>query len=168
MTYKSPLNAPGISRADARILTELQNEGRLSNVELAARVGMSPSPCLRRLKRLEEAGIIEGYAARVSKAALGYSVEAFAQIRLERHSEAETDSFRQAVAGVPEVIACFAVTGDTDYLLRIVARDLEAYGEFLRTRLLNLPNIKDIRTGFVIDTVTPGTVLPVPGGPIGR
>ncbi len=135
-----------LSDADKRILDVLQADGRIANVALAERVRMSPSPCLRRVKRLVQDGVIKGFAAIVDLKAIGLGVEAFAQVTIERHADAEATAFREAVKDVEEVLSCYAMTGELDFLLRIVVADLEAYGEFVRKTLLQLPSVKDVRT----------------------
>lgn len=150
-----------LSPADRRILDVLQHDGRITNVELAARVGMSPSPCLRRVKKLEQDGVIRGFTAQVDPRAVGLGVEAFAQVTIERHADAEATAFREAVKAVDEVVACYAMTGELDFLLRIVVADLDAYGEFVRKKLLRLPSVKDVRTSFVIEVVKAAPGIPV-------
>ncbi len=150
-----------LSAADLRILRVLQQEGRISNVELAERVGMSPSPCLRRVKRLEQDGVIKGYAAVIDPKVVGLGVEAFAQVNIERHTDADATAFREAVAALDEVVACHVMTGEMDFLLRIFVPDLDAYGEFVRRKLLRLPSVKDVRTSFAIEVIKASPTIPV-------
>ena len=150
-----------LSDADKRILDVLQADGRIANVALAERVRMSPSPCLRRVKRLVQDGVIKGFAAIVDPKAIGLGVEAFAQVTIERHADAEATAFREAVKDVEEVLSCYAMTGELDFLLRIVVADLEAYGEFVRKTLLRLPSVKDVRTSFVIEVVKTSPGIPL-------
>ena len=150
-----------LSDADRRILDVLQTDGRVANVELAERVGMSPSPCLRRVKRLVQDGVIKGFAAIVDPKAIGLGVEAFAQVTIERHADAEATAFREAVKDVEEVLSCYAMTGELDFLLRIVVADLDAYGAFVRQTLLRLPSVKDVRTSFVIEVVKTSPGIPL-------
>ena len=150
-----------LSAADRRILDVLQTAGRIANVELAERVGMSSSPCLRRVKRLVQDGVIKGFAAIVDPKAIGLGVEAFAQVTIERHADAEATAFREAVKDVEEVLSCYAMTGELDFLLRIVVADLDAYGEFVRKKLLRLPSVKDVRTSFVIEVVKTSPGIPL-------
>ncbi len=150
-----------LSAADLRILRVLQTEGRISNVDLAQRVGMSPSPCLRRVKRLEKDGVIKGYAALIEPKAVGLGVEAFAQVNIERHTDADATAFREAVADLDEVVACHVMTGEMDFLLRIYVADLDAYGEFVRRKLLKLPSVKDVRTSFAIEVIKSAPTIPV-------
>ena len=153
---------PRLSGADRRILRVLQREGRISNVELARRVGMSPSPCLRRVRRLEQEGVIKSYAAVVDPRAVGLGVEAFAQVNIERHTDADATAFREAVRSVDEVVACYVMTGEMDFLLRILVPDLDAYGDFIRRKLLKMPSVKDVRTSFAIEVIKNRPGLPMP------
>lgn len=146
---------------DLRILQVLQTEGRIANVELAERVGLSPSPCLRRLKQLEASGFIRGYAALVDRKRLGFGVEAFVQVSLERHQDRFDKAFRKAVLSHPEIVGCYVTTGEMDYLLHIVARDLEAYGRFTLEVLLKMPGVKDSKSSLVLEVVKDSTALPL-------
>lgn len=151
-----------LASADRRILREVQREGRIANVDLAERVGMAASPCLRRLKALEENGVITGWRAEVDRLALGYGVEAFAFVKLSQSQEGWRTRLIERLKGFDEVIACWALSGEVDLLLRCVAIDLEAYGEFAMNRLLTLPGVADVRSSFVMGVVKPDRGLPVP------
>ena len=118
---------------DRKILAELQRNGRISNVDLAAAVGLSPSPCLRRVRDLENAGVIDRYAAILDQAAGGYALSVFVQVTLERQVETALDRFERVVADRPEVMECYLMTGDSDYLLRVVVPDVAAYEAFLKS-----------------------------------
>ena len=146
---------------DLKILDALQANGRLTNVELAERIGLSPSPCLRRVKRLEEEGVIEGYSARVSRCKLGLGVTAFVAVGLDRHREEEAERFRKAVMKLPQVVACYAISGEADFLLEIVVADLNQYSEFVLKSLRRIPGVKDLQSSFALETMKPGTSLPV-------
>src|SRR4051812_825801 len=124
---------------DRRILEQLQRDGRLTNLELAERVGLSPSPCLRRVRILEQAGVIQGYAARLNRRKVGLGLTIFIAMNLERHGEVETDTFRDMIAAMPEVVACYVTSGEYDLLLQVVVEDLEEYREFSLNRLLKMP-----------------------------
>ena len=150
------------SRSDLRILTVLQEEGRIANVDLAERVGMSASPCLRRVRQLEADGVITGYRATLDPKALGLGIEAFVQINIERHRDEDTEAFRRAVLARPEVVACYIMTGEMDFLLHIRVADLEAYGAFAMGHLVRLPGVKDVKSSFVLETVKPPQRLPLP------
>lgn len=150
-----------LTDADLRILKVLQREGRLTNAELAERVGLSPSPCLRRLKQLEREGVIEGYAALLDRAKLGLGIEAFVRVNIERHKDADTEAFEREVRRLPEVIGVWMMAGDMDFLLHVVVPDLEAYGRFTRDRVIRLPGVKDVHTSFVIEAVKRRGELPL-------
>lgn len=143
---------------DCKILTVLQTDSSVSNAELANKIGLSPSPCLRRVKALEEQGVIEGYSAHVSRAALGLNVFAFVEVRLEHDN---TEKFLAAVVKTPEIVACHLMTGALDFLLQVAATDLAAYGEFVTNKLLKLPGVKDVRSSFVLKEVKRGGALPL-------
>jgi Lrp/AsnC family leucine-responsive transcriptional regulator len=149
---------------DRKLLREVQRDGRASVVALAERVGLSPTPCQRRLKRLEEAGVITGYAAVLDAPRLGLGLTAFVQVSLASRSEETVEAFHAAISRMPEVLAAWAMSGETDYLLQVVAADLEAYGEFATRRLLRLPGVKDTRSAFVLRSVKPPAGLPISAG----
>ena len=146
---------------DRRILKLLQEDGRLSNVDLADQVGLSPSPCLRRLRRLEQAGFIKRYAAVLDTEAVGLGVTAYVHISLERHDEATADRFEAMVRDMPEVTECYPVTGDDDYLLKVVASDLKAYSRFLMEDLMRQPGITNIKSSFVLGEIKSTTAVPL-------
>ena len=147
---------------DIRILDALQTNGRLTNLELAARVGLSAAPCLRRVRRLEDDGVIAGYTARLDRDRLGLGVTAFVRVNIERHHDADVDQFMKAVADLPEVTDCYVTSGESDFLLHVVVADLAAYRRFAMDRLLRVPGVKDIRSSFVIGIVKEGGALPLP------
>src|SRR5262249_32010395 len=124
---------------DLRIVTELQADARLSNVELAHRVGLSPSPCLRRVKRLEREGYIDGYRAALRRERVGLGFSVFLSVKIDRHANERALTFERAVSAMPEVIACHLVSGEADYFLEVVVPDLEHYQRFLIGKLLHLP-----------------------------
>ena len=146
---------------DLRILSILQAEGRLSNVELAQRVGLSPSPCLRRVRALEEAGVLSAYGAVIDQKKLGLDITAYIQVNLERHSDELVAQFESAVLREPEVVACYVMSGAFDFLLKVVTRDLEAYADFAMRRLLKVPGVKDIASSFVLEVVKAPGRLPL-------
>lgn len=152
-----------LDRIDRRILRDLQARGRMTNVELAKRAGISPPPCLRRVRALEETGCIIGYHAEVASEALGFGVMVFAHVGL--HSQAETDliAFEGLVTTWPEVRACHMLAGETDFLLKIVATDWDAYQRFLTTRLTAAPNVSVVKSALAIRTSKN-----LPGVPIGE
>lgn len=139
--------------ADRRILQALQAEGRLTNVELAERVGMSASPCWRRMRQLEAAGIIKGYRAEVDRRKVGLGVLAMVSVEIDNHTDAEARRFEAEVARLPEVLACYSVSGQADFLLQVVARDLDSYADFAMNVLRRLPGIKAMHTSFVLKEI---------------
>jgi Lrp/AsnC family transcriptional regulator, leucine-responsive regulatory protein len=146
---------------DRRIVAELQGDGRLSNVELADRIGLSPSPCLRRVKRLEREGYIEGYRAALRRDHIGLGFSVFLAVKIEGHANKLALKFEQAVVAMPEVIACHLVSGEADYLLEVVTPDLQHYQRFLVGKLLNLPNVREVRSNIAIQTLKTGAALPL-------
>ena len=148
-----------LDRIDCRILQLLQADGRLSNVELAEKIALSPSPCLRRLKRLEEAGVIRRYAALVEPARVGLGLLAFVRISLEKRGRNAIDAFRRAVQEWPEVMDCYVMTGDMDFLLKILVEDLEHFSRFIMDRLLKHPGVVDAKSSFALDTLKNNTAL---------
>ncbi|SDS40975.1 transcriptional regulator, AsnC family [Pseudomonas asplenii] len=142
---------------DRKILAALQRDGRLSNVELADEIGLSASPCLRRVRMLEEAGVIRGYQVSLDRDEVGLGLTVFVGVKVERHHEADAEAFRLAVTALPQVISAFLVSGESDFLLQVVVPDLRAYERFLTGELLRLPGVRDIRSNFAIQAVkTPG------------
>ena len=138
---------------DRKIIGELQRNCRLTSQELADRVGLSASPCARRVRILEENGAIKGYVAVIDQANVGLPVNVFASVKLERQREEELDTFSHAIAQWPEVADCYLMTGQRDYLLRIVVRDLEAYERFLKEKLTRLTCIASIESSFALGEV---------------
>jgi Lrp/AsnC family leucine-responsive transcriptional regulator len=161
---------------DRRIIAMLQQDGRLSNVELAERVGLSPSPCLRRVKRLDRDGFIEAYRAVLQRKRVGLGVTVFVSVRIDGHANERAAKFEEAIMAMSEIVACHLISGDTDYLLEVVAPDLEHYQRFLIGKLLELPIVKDVRSNFAIQTLKAAAPLPLghlartdgQGGPPGR
>lgn len=138
---------------DKRIVATLQAEGRLPIVDLADRVGLSATPCQRRVKRLEEEGVITRYAALVSPAAMGVGLQALVEITLDDHSEKTVDAFEAAIRARAEVVACYAVTGDMDFLVHVFVPDLAAFSEFAMKALLRMPGVKVTRSSFIMQAV---------------
>lgn len=150
-----------LDAADLRILRALQEDAGQSNVELARKVGLSPSPCLRRVKALERAGVIRGRRAIINPAAVGLPVSVFLQVTLERQTEPNLDRFDAAVAGWPEVVECHLMTGDADYLLRVVAPDLDAFHRFLMQRLTRVEGVASIKSSFALKQTKYAGALPI-------
>ena len=146
---------------DRRILDILQRDGRIAIVALAEQVGLSATPCLRRVKRLEEEGVIKGYGAVVDPGRVGLGLDAIVQVSLRDHAEEDVRGFERAVQACPEVIAFYVLTGDIDYLLRIRVPDLDSYSEFAMKTLLRMPGVKDTRTSFVLRVGKETRVVPM-------
>ena len=146
---------------DYQIIDALQQDGRLSNQDLSAKVALSPSPCLRRVRLLEEAGIIAGYTAVVDQKRLGLSVTAFVQVKLERHGDAAVKQFEEAIERLSNVMDCWLMTGEADYLLRVVAKDLDDFEGFIRSHLQKIPGIASISSSFAYGRVKRSRVLPL-------
>jgi Lrp/AsnC family leucine-responsive transcriptional regulator len=151
-----------LDRTDLLVLAELQRSGRLTNAELAERVHLSASACLRRVQRLEREGVIAGYRAEVDPDRLGLGLQAFVRVQLVRHDSEAIAAFVDFVNGWDEVIACHALTGDMDYLLQIVVQDLEHFSRFLLDRLLNQAGVADVNSSFVLRTVKAFRGMPLP------
>lgn len=146
---------------DRRILAELQSDGRMTNVELAKRVGISSPPCLRRLRALEEAGVVEGYSAKLDAKALGYEVTAFAMVGLDSQAESDLKAFEEHVRSWPNVRECHMLNGEIDFILKIVAPDLAQFQRFLTEKLTSAPHVASVKTAFTIRTTKaePGVPL---------
>ncbi len=152
--------SPMFSTAEKGFLKALQRQGRMSNVELAQAVGLSESPCFRRVKQLEEDQVITAYCAVVDQRRLGLEVTAFVQVDLEQGSEADTDGFMDAVRGEEYIIECYAMSGDYDYLLKVVARNIDHFGEISMKRILKFPGVKNIVSSFNLLEVKNSRQLP--------
>jgi Lrp/AsnC family leucine-responsive transcriptional regulator len=150
-----------IDETDTRILEQLQHDGRLSNLELAEKIGLSPSPCLRRLRRLEEKGVIKGYSVKINRKKLGLDLTIFVLLKLDHHSAADPQVYRDRFSAMPEVVACHLISGTHDFLLQVVARDLDAYRRFTLERLLKVPGIRDLQSSFVIETMKETSAVPL-------
>lgn len=157
-----------LDKIDRRILELLQHNGRLSNLEIAEQVNLSPSPCLRRIRRLEEAGVIRGYVALLEPTRLGLGLLAYVNVRLDKRLPADiegrstTEHFRAVVETWPEVVGCYAMTGDMDYLLRVHVSDMTHFSRFMQDQLLQHPTVNDVKTSFVLDQLKETTALPLP------
>jgi len=142
-----------LDEIDRKIVAALQAEGRLPIVDLADKVGLSATPCQRRVKRLEEEGLIVRYAALVSPAAMGFGLQALVEVTLEDHSEKTVEAFEAAIRARAEVVACYAVTGDMDFLLHVFATDLASFSDFALKALLRMPGVKGTRSSFIMTAV---------------
>ena len=151
----------GLDAIDRRIIAALQADGRLSNVELAERVGLSPSPCLRRVKRLEREGYIEAYRAMLRRGRVGLGLTVFVGVKIEGHASDRAEAFQEAIIAMPEIVACHLVAGEVDYLLEVVVPDLEHYQRYLVGKLLDLSIIREVRSNIAIQTLKTGAPLPL-------
>ena len=156
MAARHPLDA-----IDRTILAALQEEGRITNVDLARRAGLTAPPCLRRVRALEQAGVIASYHARLSAPALGYGIMVFALVSLRSQAEEDLRAFEAHVAGLPEVRECHMLNGEIDFILKIVAHDLQAFQSFLTSRLTTAPNVASVKTSLTIRTSKDAAGVPV-------
>jgi Lrp/AsnC family leucine-responsive transcriptional regulator len=154
-----------LDKLDRQILRSLQADGRATYEQLAEQVGLSPSAVLRRVKRLEESGVIDRYVALVKPEKVGLDLTAYLNVRLEKHTESHKrnpmDVFRASVQAWPEVVECAALTGEMDYFLRVVVQDMAHYSRFVMDTLLKHPSVQDCKTSFVLDRVKTTTAIPV-------
>ena len=151
----------GLDRTDLRILAALQADGRVTNADLAEKVNLSASACLRRVQRLEADKVITGYAAHVDARAVGLGLQAFVRVVLKQHDAASIAHFVQRVEESKEVVACHALTGDMDYLMHVVVEDLDHFSRFLLDRLLNDSGVADVNSSFVLRAVKQTHALPL-------
>jgi Lrp/AsnC family leucine-responsive transcriptional regulator len=147
---------------DWKILARLQEDARLANVELARAVHLSPSPCLARVRRLERSGLIKRYVALLDALAVGMTVSVFIQVRLERQVESALETFEKEIASRPEVMECYLMTGDSDYLLRVLVADVQALERFIVDFLSRIPGVDNIKSSFALKQVKYKTALPLP------
>ena len=159
--YKHP-PVPKLDRLDRRILTVMQTDGRVSNLELAEQIGLSPTPCSRRVKRLEVSGLIERHVTLLNQAALGLNITAMISITMDRHTPDRFETFEREVSAFPEVVECSIVTGQAaDYLLKAVLPDMTYYEEFLLGRLTRIGGVSGVHSSFVLRKVINRTELPL-------
>ena len=146
---------------DRRLLAELQEEGRVTNVDLARRVGLTAPPCLRRVRALEEAGVIRGYHADLDASSLGFTITVFAMVSLKSQAEEDLKAFENHIKGLPEVRECHMLNGEIDFILKIVSKDLQSFQEFLTSKLTPAPNVASVKTSLTIRTAKnePGVPL---------
>ncbi len=149
---------------DSKIIRALQNDGRMTVINLADHVGLSPTPCARRLDRLQRDGIITGYTARIDPERLGFGVTIFVSVELEKQDRNAIDSFEKAIRRCDEVMECYLMTGSRDILLRVVAKDLNAFDAFLENRLMKIQGIRNLRSNFALRTMVKREALPMPRG----
>lgn len=160
------LQMSSLDGIDRRILDELQSDGRITNQDLSERVGLSPSPCLRRLRQLESSGVIAGYVALVNPETVGLSVTAFIRVRLDQQDDRHLALFEEAVRNFPEIMECYLMTGDADYQLRVVVESLQAFEDFLRRKLTHIKGVAQVTTSFALRPVVYKTALPL--DPLGK
>ncbi|MCO5099326.1 MAG: Lrp/AsnC family transcriptional regulator [Burkholderiaceae bacterium] len=150
-----------LDRIDIQLLAALQRDGRATNPALGERVHLSASQISRRIQRLEQAGLIDRYVTLLRPARLGLSVIAYTRVSLERHGEAQNEDFNRAVQLLPEVLECYSVTGPYDYLLRVVAADLDAFAQFMLHRLMRVPGVRGVESSVVLQEIKRTTELPL-------
>lgn len=150
-----------LDKFDLAILRELQNDGRLSNTDLASRVGLSAAPCWRRVRALEERGVIKGYRAELDRQKLGLGVLAFVRVDAERNTGDSTRELEEAIQKLPEIVSCHYISGSGTFALQVISADLESFSRLVRESLLNLPHVKDIHTSFSLGEVKASSLLPL-------
>ncbi|ENR5394245.1 TPA: Lrp/AsnC family transcriptional regulator [Providencia rettgeri] len=150
-----------IDKTEIKILKLLQDDARITNQVLAEKVGMSASPCWRRVKKLEEEHIIEGYRAILNRKKIGLGVMVFVRVIIDSDSEAEAQKFEQEVTELENVVACYSIGGDTDFLLQVVSHDLDSYADFAMTVIRRLPGIKEMQSMFVLKEIKPLDAYPI-------
>jgi DNA-binding Lrp family transcriptional regulator len=146
---------------DLKLLSELQENGRITNVELATKVGLTAPPCLRRMRTLEQSGAIRGYHADIDPSAMGYSIMVFAMVSLKSQAEEDLRTFEAHVRALPEVRECHMLNGEIDFILKIVAHDLQTFQEFLTSKLTSAPNVSSVKTSLTIRTAKDEPGVPV-------
>jgi Lrp/AsnC family leucine-responsive transcriptional regulator len=150
-----------LDNIDLHILRVLQRSGRISNQDLADKVGLSPSPCLRRVRELESSGIVQKYVALVNPGAVGQSLQAFVEVRLDHQTRASAAKFETEIVKLPQVLECYMIVGDWDYLLRIIVRDLDALRDFHMNRLGKIPGVTNVKSNISMKAVKYSTALPL-------
>ncbi|MEM1190310.1 MAG: Lrp/AsnC family transcriptional regulator [Pseudomonadota bacterium] len=151
-----------LDRTERHILETLQRRGRISNVELAEAVGLSESPCLRRMRALESSGVIRGYRAVLDQRLLGLQVTAFVQVQLEKHDDRKTAEFLDRVSIEPHIVECHAMSGAYDYLLKVLAESMDHFSDLVMRDILRFPGVKDIESSFSLRTEKENAVMPIP------
>lgn len=160
---KQKLPPPPLDAIDLRIVDQLQNDGSLSNVKLAEAIKLSPSPTLARVKALEQSGVIQRYVALVNPQALGLAITVFISVSLERQEKKSLETFEQRMGGYPQVMECYLMSGDADYLLRVVVPDMASLERFIVDHLARVPGVSNIKSSFALKQVLYKTALPLPG-----
>jgi DNA-binding Lrp family transcriptional regulator len=154
--------ATNFDAIDLRLLAELQADGRITNVDLASKVGLTAPPCLRRVRSLEQSGAIKGYHADIDPGAMGYTIMVFAMVSLKSQAEEDLRSFEAHVRSLPEVRECHMLNGEIDFILKIVAHDLQSFQEFLTSKLTSAPNVSSVKTSLTIRTAKDEPGVPIP------
>ncbi len=149
------------SKAEIKILAQLQHEGRMTNQELADKVGMSASPCWRMVRKLESDGVIQGYRAVLNRKKINLNVMVFVRVIIDSHSEAQARKFEQEVSELENVVACYSIGGDSDFLLQVVSADLDSYADFAMGVIRRLPGIKEMQSMFVLKEIKELSVWPL-------
>jgi DNA-binding Lrp family transcriptional regulator len=160
------MTGPALDAVDYEILATLQEDGRITNVDLAGRVGLTAPPCLRRVRSLEQRGVIRGYHARLDPPSLGYGITVFALVSLRSQAETDLKAFEEHVAALPEVRECHMLNGEIDFILKIVARDLQAFQQFLTTHLTTAANVASVKTSLTIRTSKDSPGVPIAAGAV--
>jgi DNA-binding Lrp family transcriptional regulator len=155
--------ATNFDAIDLRLLAELQADGRITNVDLASKVGLTAPPCLRRVRSLEQSGAIKGYHADIDPGALGFTIMVFAMVSLKSQAEEDLRNFEAHVRSLPEVRECHMLNGEIDFILKIVAHDLQSFQEFLTSKLTSAPNVSSVKTSLTIRTAKDEPGVPIPG-----
>jgi Lrp/AsnC family transcriptional regulator, leucine-responsive regulatory protein len=155
------MKTAALEPADLQILSCLQDDPRMPMAELAKKVNSSSSPCWRRVKRLEESGVIEGYGLTLNRKALGFSIDSFVFVKIASHHEREAGEFERALEEIEQIVSCHSLSGMDDYMLRVVATDLDSFSLFVRKVLAALPHVKEIRSSFVMHTIKETSRLPL-------
>ncbi len=155
------MHSIALDRQDIKILEALQHNGRLSNVELSERVHLSASQCQRRRQKLEEAGVVRNYIAQLDPEKIGLGVMALVSVSLDKHSDKIAEAFRLSIIEYPEVLECWGVAGDADYILKVIAPDLKAFADVTLHRLLNLPMVSNVKSNLLLQTLKSTTQLPL-------
>lgn len=150
-----------ISTTDVKILTLLQNDARMTNQSVADSIGLSASPCWRKIRKLEEDEVIQGYRAVLNRRKIGLAVMVFVRVTIDSHSESEAKKFEEEVAALEDVVACYSIGGDADFLLQVVARDLDSYADFAMSVVRRLPGIKEMQSMFVLKEIKPPVSYPI-------
>ncbi|HCL66150.1 MAG TPA: AsnC family transcriptional regulator [Rhizobium sp.] len=153
---------PNLDEFDTGILSVLQEDARASNVEIAERINLSPSPCLRRIRNLEKEGVIRGYRAEIDRKKVGLGLTVFVEVKVGHHNRETSERFQEALLAVPEVASCHLISGEADFLAEVVVADLASYETLLTETLLDLPGVTDIRSNFAIRTIKTGGPLKLP------